>query len=580
MALLRTLRIRKLVIIEDLTVDFGPGLNLLTGETGAGKSILVDALGLVAGDRADRSLVRAGEAAASVEALFEIDGSSSTAAWLRERGVADVDEGQIVIQREVAAEGPGRVMLNGSPCTLGMLRELSEQLLELHGQHDPKNLLASERHLQMLDAFGGYRAERERVRLAHGEVRQAASGLAELRERRADRANRLEELQRTVREIDVLAPRSGELEQLECERRVLRNAGRMADLLDRAVAMSYEGEPAAASLSAAAASQAEELAELDPSLEEPARRLRAAALEIEDAGSELRAYRDGADFDPARLEEVEARRASLERICLRHATDEAGLLAYRDASSEELQTLESLEGKLSEAERRLEEAENAYLDAASQLTRQREAAAKKLEAAVQKQFKALALGKAHFRVELVPAQAAAIERPGQPALPSTPGGAERAEFLLAANPGEPLFALRRVASGGELARVMLALHVVAEIEARGRVLVFDEIDAGVGGAVADAVGARLRRLAKAHQMLCVTHLPQVAAYADRHFSVRKQVASGRTHAGIASLSSTERVEELARMLGGKRATPASRRHASELLHAAGRVVRPQSRSEA
>jgi DNA repair protein RecN (Recombination protein N) len=580
MALLRTLRIRRLVIIEDLTVEFGPGLNLLTGETGAGKSILVDALSLVAGDRADRSLVRAGEAAASVEALFAIDGSSSTAAWLRERGVADVDEGQVVIRREVAAEGAGRVMLNGSPCTLGMLRELAEQLLELHGQHDPKSLLVAERHLQMLDAFGNHAAEQERVRLAHAEVQQAAAVLADLRERRADRVHRIEELQRTVREIDQLAPRSGELEQLERERRVLRNAGRMADLLDRAVAMSYEGEPAAASLSAAAASQAEELAELDPALEEAARRLRSAALEIEDAGSELRAYRDGADFDPARLEEVEARKAALERACLRHATDEAGLLALRGASSDELGTLGSLDEKATAAERRLEEGENAYLAAASKLTRRRESAAKRLETAVQKQFRALALGKARFRVELVPAQGEAIARSGNAAVALTPAGAERAEFLLAANPGEPLFALRRVASGGELARVMLALHVVAEIEARGRVLVFDEIDAGVGGAVADAVGARLRRLADAHQLLCITHLPQVAAYADRHFSVRKRIASGRTHAGIASLSSKERVEELARMLGGKRPTPASRRHASELLHAAGRVVQPQSRSEA
>jgi DNA repair protein RecN (Recombination protein N) len=580
MALLRTLRIRKLVIIEDLTVDFGPGLNLLTGETGAGKSILVDALGLVAGDRADRSLVRAGETEASVEALFEIDGSSSSAAWLRERGVGDVDEGQIVIRREVATEGAGRVMLNGSPCTLGMLRELAGQLLELHGQHDPKRLLASERHLQMLDGFGGHAAEREGVRRAHGEMRQAASGLAELNERRADRAHRLDGLRRAIREIDELAPSPGELERLDRERRVLRNAGRVADLLEQAVTMSYEGEPAAAALTAAAAARAEELAELDPSLEATARRLRAAALEVEDAGSELRAYRDRADFDPARLEALEARRAALERICLRHATDESGLLAWRDAADEEVRTLESLDDRLSAAERRLEAAENAYLDAAGRLTHRREDAAQKIGAAVQRQFDALALGKARFRVELVPAQGAAVERDGRPPLPSSPSGAERAEFLLAANPGEPFRALRRVASGGELARVMLALHVVAENEARGRVLVFDEIDAGVGGAVADAVGARLRGLAKAHQLLCITHLPQVAAYADRHFSVQKRVASGRTRAGIANLSSAERVEELARMLGGKRPTPASRRHASELLHAAGRVVRPQSRSEA
>jgi DNA repair protein RecN (Recombination protein N) len=569
MALLQTLRIRNLVIIEDLTIDFGPGLNLLTGETGAGKSILVDALGLVSGFRADRSLVRAGEAKATVEALFAVDGDADTGAWLRERGVNDVDEGQLVIRREVGAEGTGRVMLNGSPCTLGVVRELSDRLLELHGQHDPKSLLQSHRHLELLDSFGRHPVELERVRLRHGALREAAAALEELRERTSDRTNRIDRLERTIREIDGLSPRPGELEQLDRERKLLQNSGRMAELLDQVVGLSYEGEPAAASLAATAASRAEELADLDPSLAEPAQRLRAAAVEIEDAGTEFRDYRDHADFDPTRLEHVESRRAGLERACLHYATDEAGLVERRDSAEAELRTLESLEREIVAAERRVDEARSAYRDAASALTTRRQAAAKKLATAVTRQFASLALAKARFRVELEPVQTE-----------SSASGAERAEFLLAANPGEPLRALRQVASGGELSRVMLALHVVADRARGGRVLVFDEIDAGVSGAVADAVGARLQRLAGAHQLLCVTHLPQVAAYANRHFRVSKRVTSGRTRAGIADLSGNQRVEELARMLGGKRPTAASRRHASELLQAAGRAPASLPRSEA
>jgi DNA repair protein RecN (Recombination protein N) len=411
-------------------------------------------------------------------------------------------------------------------------------------------------------------------------VHEAAAALAALRDQGADREERIEALRATVREIDELEPHPGELERLDRERRVLKHAGRMAELLEETVRLSYDGEPAAASLAAAAAARAEEAAELDPSLTELAARLRAAALEVEDAGSGVRDYRDRADFDPARIEEVEARRAALERCCLRHASDEAGLAELRKRAQAELETLAAFDEEVAAGEGRLAEAEEAYLDATDLLTARRREGARRLEAAVQRQFEALALGKARFRVELVPARGETIERPGRAARPSNARGAERAEFHLAANPGEPMRALRQVASGGELSRVMLALHVVARSDARGRVLIFDEIDAGVGGAVADAVGARLRRLARAHQLICVTHLPQVAVHADRHFRVRKRVASGRTRAGIADLSGPERVEELARMLGGKRPTPASRRHATELLHAASRGGQNRPRSEA
>jgi DNA repair protein RecN (Recombination protein N) len=563
MNLLRTLRIRDLVIIDDLTVEFAEGLNLLTGETGAGKSILVDALGLISGARADRAAVRAGRSKAIVEALFEVQPGSAAAEWMERLDAEAVDSGQILVRREIAAEGSGRISINGSPCTLGMLRELTDRLLESHGQHDPRSLRDSGRHTELLDGFGRYPAELERVRLAHAAVREASARLSELDERAARREGQLEALQRTVRELEELAPRPGELDELDRERHLLRNAGRAAALLDEVVGLTYEGEPSAAALTAASASRADELAELDPSLGETARRLRAAALEIEDAGAGLRAYRDAAEFDPARLERLEERRAALERACLAFATGEAGLLERGEAAAAELATLGALDEELAAARVDLDAAGESYASAAASLTRNRRAAAKKLASAVKRQFGALALAKAGFEVELIE-----VGSPG-------PRGAESAEFRFAANPGEPMRALRLVASGGELSRVMLALHVVTEGADRGRVVVFDEIDTGVGGAVADAVGARLQRLARTHQLLCVTHLPQVAAYADLHFRVRKRVASGRTRAGIAALSAGERVEELARMLGGREATTASRRHATELLDAAGRSARSQ-----
>jgi DNA repair protein RecN (Recombination protein N) len=573
MALLRTLRIRNLVIIDDLAVDFGPGLNLLTGETGAGKSILVDALGLVSGDRADRSLVRSGAAEATVEALFEVEDDGPAAAWMRERGPAPLDDGQILVRRAVAADGSGgRVQVNGSPCTVGLLRELAEHLLELHGQHDPRTLLESERHLELLDDFGGHAAELERVGETYAAVAAAADEAKTLRERAGERAARLERAQATVRELEALAPQPDELEGLARESHVLRHAGRMAELLGEVVGPILESEPPAAESVARAASRAARVAELDPSLADAAERLRTVALELADAAGAFRDYRDRADFDPARLDRIEGRRAALERACQRHATDEAGLLHQHDAARAEALALVSLDGDLARAEERLVEAGAAYARAARALGGSRGGAARRLEAAVQRQFGALALDKASFRVALEPARGPAVEVAGGEPCPLGPRGAERAEFLIAANPGEPLRPLRQVASGGELSRVMLALHVVAESGRGRRVLVFDEIDSGVGGAVADAVGARLQRLAHGRQLLCVTHLPQVAAYADRHYGVRKRVASGRTEARVASLEGSARVEELARMLGGRRATPAARRHASDLLEAASRVA--------
>jgi DNA repair protein RecN (Recombination protein N) len=576
--MLRTLRIRNLVIIDDLTVDFGPGLNLLTGETGAGKSILVDALGLVGGARAEKSMVRTGEDRALVEALFEIDVDDDLRRWFDEVGIDDIDEGQIVVRRQVSVSGSGRVQINGSPCTLAVLREVGERLLELHGQHEQRNLLDPGRQLELLDRSAGHDALLSKVSAAAEAVRDAQARRDELHARAGERSNRIEQLEQTVREIDALEPRAGELERLEVERRRLQSAEQMVALLEDVVRLTYDGEPAAAAMAATAAGKAEELAEIDPDLAEAAGRLRAASLELQDAAEAIRSYRDGAEFDPGRLEELKTRRSELERACLKYGVDEPGLVDLRMSCATELATLQNLDEELAAADEKVAAAEGAYCAAAEKLGRSRKKAGKTLIEAVQSQLAALALPKAKFDMELVPARGPEIERAGKDPVPLTSEGTERPEFLLAANPGEPMRPVRQAASGGELSRVMLAMHVVAEDASSRRAIVFDEVDTGVGGAVADAVGARLKRLAAHHQVLCITHLPQVAAHADAHFRVKKRVAAGRTHAGIVSLSGTERVEELARMLGGSKPTPTSRRHASEMLTAAGRRSRPGPRT--
>lgn len=557
--MLTTLRIFDLAVIEEISVTFGDGLNLLTGETGAGKSILVDALGLVSGARSDAGLVRAGADRARVEAEFEVGADSPVNGILDECGIP-ADDGTLLVRRDVSAGGGGRAYINDTACTVSTLRRVAGPVIDLLGQHEHHGLLSRDAQRLLLDRFGGHEAELEAVGAACRHVREARERLEDLESRRGEGARRAERLREEIREIEEASPRPGELDEVDRERRILANAGRIAELVDDSLAALYEGEPSAAALGSRAGRALAELGEIDPALAELADRVESARVEIEDVGQALRDYRAGTDFDPRRLEQLETRRALLESLRLRYGKDEEEVLRHRDEAAEELSTLENLEAEVGDARARVEGAQKAYAVASASLTRARERAASRLGPEVEKSLRVLAFGKATFRVSM--------EEPGGGAV-FGPQGAESVEFLLAPNPGEPERPLRRIASGGELSRVMLALHGVLEAPGRGRVLVFDEVDAGVGGAVADSIGERLSRLAGRHQVLCVTHLPQVAAYADRHYSVSKRVARGRTLAGIARLDPDGRVEELARMLGGREVSGASRRNAAELIRAAG-----------
>ena len=561
--MLRTLRIRQLVLVEDWTLEFEPGMTLLTGETGAGKTILVNALGLVAGERADRGLVRKGADCAVVEAAFELRDGSPAMTWAADHGFDEiVDERQVLIRREVRAEGTGRIRLNGSPCTLAMLRELGGLLLELHGQHDQQSLLSAERHLELVDRFGGHSEHLAAVAAAFGNLEKALKEHQSLLDRTADRMKRAAELRADLASIESVAPEPGETERLDAERRVQANAVKMVEWLDAALAAAREAEPSAASLAALAARCTRDAAEVDPALSVAAEQLAAAGVELEDAASVLRDYRARARFEPGRLDEIEARRAQLRDLLLRFGDTEAAVLDHAEDIREELATLEGLDDALEAAASSLAQSEDAYVSAASKLSRARKRAARRLAPRIETELAELALEKARFDV--------AWSKTG-----AGLAGVDAATFQFEANPGEGLRPLHKVASGGELSRVMLALHAVLEDAGRGRVLVFDEVDAGVGGAVADSIGSRLAALAGLHQVLCVTHLPQVAAYADGHLKISKNDRSGRTYASIEALDRATRVEELARMLGGREPTTVSRRHATELLAAA--TARPRRR---
>jgi DNA repair protein RecN (Recombination protein N) len=573
---LKTLRIRNLVTIDDLSVEFGPGLNVLTGETGAGKSIVVDALGLSTGERADSALLRAGTDRAVIEAAFDGAASGPLASLLAARGLDASDEA-LIVRREIAASGSGRVLVNGSPSTVAVLREIGELLVDAHGQHEHQGLLGAERHLELLDAFGGNDEALAAVAGAYRDAMEADAREARVQELGREGRARTDALHETLREIRGLGPKPGELDALRRERAILQNGAQVSLLLGEAIAKLDEGDDPALALLHAAERRIAELGRIDPEVAPLASRIASARLELDDVRDTLHAYRERLDFDPGRLEGIESRRAALERLLLKWGPTEEDALAAAERAERELATLLNFDEEAAEAARATAASRAAYAAAARVLTKRRVDAAARLGPAVEAELKPLAFGKARFEVVLTPPRSPKTDA-GSGDVPFHPAGAERAEFVLAANPGEAARPIARAASGGELSRLMLALHVALDRSLPGRVLVFDEVDAGVSGSVAVAVGARLARLAERHQVLCVTHLPQVAAHAHGHYHVGKRVAAGRTHTEIVSLTEDARVDELARMLGGRRATDASRGNAAELLAEAGRAARATRRS--
>ncbi len=546
--MLRKLKVANFAVAEKVELDFGPGFTALTGETGAGKSILLEALGFLLGGRGSASWLRAGAERLEVEAVVD---AADLPAELRERYQAS---GPTVLRRELDATGRTRATIAGQPAPVAALAALGESLADFHGQHENQALLRPSVQLELLDRYGGLEGERAALAEAHARWSQLKSRLDASNMSEEERLRRAELLRFQLEDIAAAKPRLGEEEELDERLPRLKNSEKLRAWADAAYGLLYAEEGAALTRLAKAERALSELGRVDPSALRLREELEAARLAAESVAHEVGAYRDGVSSDPAALDALLSRQEVLSRLKKKHGPTLADVLATSERLTAELDGLENADVKLEETKRELTKAEKALAKLCDAMHDARVKAAKKLETAALKELKVLGLPHALFACSVE------MEEGGW-----TATGADTASFLLAPNPGEPPRPIKTAASGGELSRVMLALKTAFAKADRTPLLVFDEVDSGIGGEVARAVGERLAALAKGRQVLCVTHLPQVACFAKTHLHAAKDVTGGRTRLRVALLDGDKRLETVAAMLGGRGATAASRKHAQELL---------------
>jgi len=549
------LLVENYAVVEQVRVRFHPGLNLLTGETGSGKSIVVDALGLVLGARASGEMVRAETDRARVSAIFEVPRDKACLALLDQAGVA-AEDGELLIEREVLAGGKSRAFVGSRPVTAALLREIAPFLGDIHGQHEQQQLFSGEAQLLLLDEFAGLDERRELAGVLFREWKRVQRELEELNKSEQEKLRLADLWSFQRKEIEAAGLKAGEDAELERQRSVLRNVAKLQESAGAAYAALYESAESAAAQVRSALKRVEELCRIDASFGDVGETLRAAAIGIAEASDRLRDYLDRLEADPAKLEEVESRLAAIERLKRKYGSSLKEVLEFLEQVRGQMEAMESAGERRAKLEREAGERAEKFREAASALTKARRAAGEKLARKVETELDALAMENAVLRIEV--REAAASET-----------GMDRVEFLISANSGEEPRALDRVASGGELSRVALALKTSVGKAARAsgvqRTLVFDEIDSGIGGAVAESVGRRLKRLSAANQVLCVTHLAQVAGFADHHYFVEKREVKGRTVAEVEELSGAARTREIGRMLSGQRVTAEALKHAEQLI---------------
>ena len=547
--MLRFLSIRNLAVIDRLELEFEPGLNVLTGETGAGKSILVGAVGLLVGGRASAELVRTGEDQAAIEAVFEGPGGE-----------------ELVVRRDISSQtGRSRAFMNGALVTSTALRDAAAQLVDLHGQHEHQVLLDPASHLDLLDAFAGLETERENVEVAFARVQSLAAERERLALDIREKARREEYLQFQLTEIRRAAPKPGEDDELTTSRQVLANAERLQRLCAEAYTGLYEGDGAVLPALATVWKRVIELASIDPQFEPYLSARETVKSQLEDLAYFLRSYSAGFDASPARLQEVEDRLAVLERLKKKHGPRLQDVIDTEASLTRELGSLEQSGQRASELDGELEAARTVYVRLAEALSAKRQSAATTFSERLVASLGDLAMTRTRCEVRFAAPR-------GQEGW--TARGVDEAEFYISPNPGEDLRPLARIASGGELSRLMLALKTVASTDAPGKTLIFDEVDAGIGGTVADIVGARLRELAGQCQVLCITHLPQIAAYGGTHYRIEKALKGGRTVTSVTRLAVREREDELARMIAGAEISASVRASAREMLKKKGAAAAP------
>ena len=566
--MLAELRLENYAVIDNLAVEFAAGLNLLTGETGAGKSILIDALALLLGEKASTDVIRTGADRATMTAVFEIDGRTETILTriLEANGIDPHDEHEsIILRREIALGGKGRVFINNQPATVGVLRQLAPFLATIHAQNESILSFDAAARLELLDTFTG--TQLEATSAAFASWKSIAQRIEELEHGEQDRLRLLDLWTFQKREIADAKMQAGEDERLESEKRVLANAEKIYGAAMNAFDLLYEGSASTSSSLRTAQKHIEELSRYEPKFREALAAIETARISVEDVGATLRDYAGGIQASPEHLAEVEDRLALLDRLKRKYGPALDDVIHHGEEVSRKLAEMENKDETLAELRRELARAADEYLRAARAISKKRYDAARKLEKLVEAEINDLAM-KSDFHIEI-----SGTDEVGN----WTASGFDQVVYLISTNPGEPPRRLEHIASGGELSRVMLALKasvgagqvkktsVARAYSPAHRTLIFDEIDTGIGGRAAEAVGKKLKALSRANQVLCVTHLPQIATFADHHYLIEKKSSADRTRTAVRLITGEERTEEVARMLSGAKLTETSRKHAEQML---------------
>jgi DNA repair protein RecN (Recombination protein N) len=547
------LMVENYAVVEQARIQFQEGLNVLTGETGSGKSIVVDALNLLLGGRASAEMIRTGETKARVSGIFAVEATPELEEALRQAGIESDKE--LIVEREIAANGKSRAFVGNRPITSAFLRQLAPALGDIHGQNEQQQLFAAAAQRELLDEYAQAQSLRSEVARLFGEWRAAGERLKELTENEQERLRLLDLWLFQRNEIDAARPRAGEDAELEAERKILRNVTRLQENAAAAFAVLYESPESATGQLRQAAKRVDELLRIDESLTETAATLKQAAVLVDEAAYALRDYLGKLEGDPQRLEDIESRLEALDRLKRKYGQTIENVLAFRDGVARRADEVENASEHKARVEKEQKEYAEQFEKTAGELTRVRTAAARRLNKQVESELQSLAMGGTQFQ--------AAVRESAWSAT-----GVDEVGFLVSPNRGEELRALEKVASGGELSRIALALKTAIGNAGRHRgiqTLVFDEVDAGVGGAAAAAVGKRLKALSRANQVICVTHLAQIAGFADHHYAVSKREKKGRVTTEIRELERDERAQEIGRMLSGEHVTEEALRQAEQLM---------------
>ena len=571
--MLKTLLIKNYALIEEVEVEFESGLNIITGETGAGKSILIDALSLVLGDRANSDVIRRGAEKAVVEALFDVSGNRRVKSLIQAQDLEVQDD--LILRREISAKGHNRCFVNDTPVTLSIMQSLGDMLVDLHGQHDHQSLLRTETHIDLLDDFGGLAGLKEEYEASYGRLTLLFTELEELQSKERLLRERKDLYEFQIQEIDALTPQRGEEETLEAELRILENSEKLFEATSNLHQLLYEGEQAVYDQIVLARNQLEDLSRIDKAFEEIRNECASAVAIISEVAKFIQSYNSKIEFNPERLEQIRDRLGKLALLKKKYGGSVDAVIEHREKIGREFALAENFEGEIAKLNNRIEVERRVCSGAAQRLSSKRREHVGKINGSVVSELAKLGISNARFDVRIenkavgksngAPQPARAYVKLGREFYDATTKGIDLVEFYISANLGEELKPLVKVASGGEISRIMLALKTILAKSERLPLLIFDEIDVGVSGRIALAVGKSLKTLSQFHQVVAITHLPQIAGLADTHFVVEKTEREKRTRTRLRKLELGERVEEVAKLMSGSQITDAGLRGARELM---------------